>query len=83
VGKAGRYRIKLLAAGHAAEFMPGGGSGLWIDVDGPKPLREILAAHGVNPDLVMAVFIDGARAGLDAVPQDGAEVLLVSPPAGG
>jgi hypothetical protein len=77
------YTVRLRVHGHAREFFPAGLDERRVELDGPRPIREILASLGVPPELVMAVFVDGVRRDKETVAPDGSEVLLISPPAGG
>jgi hypothetical protein len=77
------HRIRVKVSGHAREYFPGHLLGEWVELREPRPVAGILADWGVAAQLVMAVFINGTKASLESVPPDGAEVLLMTPPAGG
>lgn len=75
--------IHLRASGHASEYLFGSDEEKTVELAGPMTVRSILEYLGVKAELVMSVFIDGRRGDMDSIPGQGAEVLLVSPPAGG
>ena len=77
------YRIKLAIEGHAREFFPAGKDAFDLTLPGPVSIREIIAGLSVSADLIMSVFVNGQLVDKDSVPPDGAEVILLSPPAGG
>ncbi|MDP2871061.1 MAG: hypothetical protein Q8P31_00735 [Bacillota bacterium] len=77
------YRVRVNVSGHAREYFPAERLGAWIELSEPCPVARILAGWSVSPELVMAVFIDGVKAGLESVAPNGAEILIVTPPAGG
>jgi hypothetical protein len=77
------HKVRVTVSGHARDYFPAEKLGEWFEVSGRHPVREILAGWGVSTELVMAVFIDDVKADLDAVPPPGAEILLITPPAGG
>jgi len=77
------YRVRFLVEGHAREFFPGGRHSYDLELPGPATVREMIKHIGASPDLVMSVFVKGRLMDKDSVPPDGAEVVLVTPPAGG
>lgn len=77
------YRIRLLVEGHAKEYFPGGQQFYDLELESPATVRQMIRELGVSPDLVMSVFIKGRLVDKDYVPPDGAEVVLITPPAGG
>ncbi len=48
-----------------------------------ETLAGVVARLSLPPDAVRHVFLNGRRAALDAVPQDGDEVAIFPPIAGG
>jgi len=76
-------RVIIRVFGHVREFMPGGSDELAVDLQGPTTVRELLRQHEVAPELFMQVYIDGGRSTMDAVIDSDAELVLVSPAAGG
>lgn len=77
------YRVRVTISGHARDYFPPDRVGEWFELPGPRPVSWILSSWGVSTELVMAVFVNGVKADLDAVPPPDAEILLVTPPAGG
>lgn len=76
-------RIKVRVVGHAVEFFPGGRDRYDLEFDGPTSIAGIIRRLGVGRALVMAAIVDGQRRDFDFVPADLAEVILMTPPAGG
>lgn len=76
-------QVTLVIHGHTAEYFPGKKNRHVVDLDSPASVREILERLGVRPELIMGVFVNGHRRSKDYVPSDGAEVVLISPAAGG
>lgn len=75
-------KVKISVYGHSGQYFP---KSLPVELDLDKPLSvaDILDKLGVNPQLVMSVFSGGERRTRDYIPEDGEELVLVSPPAGG
>lgn len=69
--------------GHTAEYFPGKRTRHVVSLESPVSVREIIERLGVRPELIMGVFVEGCRMSKDYVPSDGAEVVLISPAAGG
>ncbi|MGI5839127.1 MAG: hypothetical protein ACOX8W_05635 [bacterium] len=76
-----RYILQIV--GHLREVIPAGNGDITVTRPEPGTIREILAAAGINPDLVMAVLVDGERKKKDFVPPDGATLVCLSALAGG
>jgi molybdopterin converting factor small subunit len=51
--------------------------------EGPTSISGLLERLGVGRALVMAAIVDGKRRDFEYEPPDGAEVILITPPAGG
>jgi hypothetical protein len=77
------FRVVLLVSGHVAEYFPGGASRLEVELEKPASVSAILAGLGVSEGLVMSVLAGGSRKPLSYVPEDGEELTLIGPPAGG
>lgn len=77
------YRVRVNVSGHAREYFPAERLDKWLELPEPCPVARILAGWGVSVELVMAVFINGVKAGHDVIAPDGAEILIITPPAGG
>jgi len=77
-------QVTLLVYGHAREYFPGRAERYQVQLAGPLSVEAILREHlAVNPSLVMAVMAGGQRHSREYVPQDGEEVVLLSPASGG
>ncbi|MGB9867198.1 MAG: hypothetical protein ACPLPR_04745 [Bacillota bacterium] len=75
-------KVRLAVYGHSQQYLPGHFP-VEVDLDGPRSVEEILDMLGINQQLVMGVFSKGQRRSKAYVPEDGEEIVLVSPPAGG
>lgn len=75
--------VTLLVSGHAVEYFPGKKSRHDLTIPGPMSISEILAFMGVKSEMVMYAFSAGKRRDKDYVPEDGEELTLITPPAGG
>lgn len=76
-------QYKLQIVGHLREIIPGADGDIAVTRPKPGTIRQILAAAGINPDLVMAVLVDGERKNKDFIPPDGATLVCLSALAGG
>ncbi|MEW6031419.1 MAG: hypothetical protein AB1645_00835 [Bacillota bacterium] len=76
-------KVTVRVVGHAVEFFPGGKDRYDLVLETPLSVAGIIEKLGVARALVMAAVVDGKRRGLDYVPGNGAEVILMTPPAGG
>ncbi len=54
-----------------------------LELPGPAPVREVLARAGVNPLLVMMVILNGEKLDKDQLVEQGGEMVVVGPAAGG
>jgi len=54
-----------------------------LEFEGPTSISGLLERLGVGRALVMAAIVDGKRRDFEYEPPDGAEVILITPPAGG
>jgi len=69
--------------GHAVEFFPGKKDHYELEFADPPSVSGIIDRLGVGRALVMAAIVDGKRRGFDYVPAEGADIVLMTPPAGG
>ena len=76
-------RLTVRVVGHAVEFFPEKKDYYVLDLDRPRSIAGLIEHLGVSRILVMAAIVDGKRRDFDYVPADGAEVVLMTPPAGG
>ncbi|MEW6308553.1 MAG: hypothetical protein AB1492_05850 [Bacillota bacterium] len=76
-------RVVLVGMSHLARYMPGGSPRFELVADGPLTIAQALDLAGISPQLVMAALVDGQRREKSFCLEDGAEVLLVPPLAGG
>ncbi|RJQ06153.1 MAG: hypothetical protein C4551_08725 [Bacillota bacterium] len=76
-------KVTVRVVGHAVEFFPGRKDRYDLEFEGPVTVSGILEKLGVGQALVMAAIIDGKRADFGQRVPDGAEVVLMTPPAGG
>jgi len=76
-------RVTVRVVGHAVEYFPGRKDVYELEVEGPVRISDLLARLGVSRALVMAAIVDGQWREFDFVPPEGAEVILMTPPAGG
>lgn len=74
---------RILVHGHVAEFFPGGRREHVVSLAGPVTVARLIADLGVNPDLIMKVFVNGRPASKEDLVGDADEVLLISPASGG
>ncbi len=73
----------MRVVGHAIEFFPDKKDRYVLDFEGPVSVAGLVERLGVSRALVMAAIIDGKRQDFDHDLADGAEVVLMTPPAGG
>ncbi|WP_238473162.1 hypothetical protein [Desulforamulus profundi] len=76
-------QVKVRVTGLLTEYFPAGKGVLPVSMDKPLTVKEILQQIKVNHELVMTVVVSGQRRDLSYVPQDGEEIVLISPLAGG
>lgn len=75
-------KVKLSVYGHSQQYFPNDFP-VEVEIEGPSTVGEILDMLGINQQLVMGIFSKGQRRNKDYMPEDGEEIVLVSPPAGG
>jgi len=75
--------VKIIVHGHSAEFFPGKKDTFFLEADGRTSIADFLNSLGVKQELIMNVLVNGKRQDKNYVPQEGDEVILVSPLAGG
>lgn len=78
-------RVTVRVVGHAVEYFPGQKDTYDLDFasEAAPTVKDILERLGVGRALVMAAIVDGKRREFDYAVPDGAEVVLMTPPAGG
>ncbi|MCL4426217.1 MAG: MoaD/ThiS family protein [Firmicutes bacterium] len=75
--------VKVIVHGHSAEFFPEKKDTFFFEADGQTSIGKFLDDLGVKRELIMNVLVNGKRRGKEYVPQEGDEIILVSPLAGG
>jgi len=75
--------VILRLEGHIREFYPHLQEPTTIFLSRPATVAEILGQAGIPAELPGAVLCGKLRVGLDHVPEDGQELVLLSPLAGG
>ncbi len=77
-------RIRIKVHGHSVSLMPEKRDEFEVHLEEPTTIRSVLRDRvGVNPLIFGAVVVGGKTRHLDYVLEDDAEILLVSPVAGG
>lgn len=69
--------------GHVKDYFPGQKAEHHIVLREPTTIKGVLERLLVNPQLIMAVFVNQERRDIDALVTDQDEVLLLSPVSGG
>jgi hypothetical protein len=69
--------------GHLRQYFPHLAAPTVVSLDGAPTVAEILQAAGVPPELPNAVLCNKLRVETSFVPPDGAELVVLSPLAGG
>jgi hypothetical protein len=76
-------KLRILVLGHSASYFPGGKHEHHLELSHPLKIRDAIAKLGVDPLLIMRAQLNGRPASFeDEVSQD-AELVLISPTAGG
>ena len=78
-----RIRVGISVHGHVTEFFPGKKGKFQVELLGPSSIREILIGLQVKPELIATTLVNGQRRDKDYLPEDGDEVVFISPAAGG
>ncbi|MCL6451068.1 MAG: hypothetical protein K6T75_07250 [Acetobacteraceae bacterium] len=76
-------RVRVKVHGHVREFLPGQAQEVTLDLSGPATVAQIIERLGVSPELFMYAFVDGQRRAREYRVERDAEVVLMSPAAGG
>ena len=77
-------KVTVVCFGAMREFLPDPGSGRSdIEVTPGGTVRSMVGALGAPEGLLHSALVDGLRADLDQTLDDGAEVTLMPPFAGG
>lgn len=74
---------RIIVHGHVAEFFPEGRREHVVTLPRPVPVSQVIADLGVNPRLIMKVFLNGRPADRDDLVGDADELLLMGPASGG
>ncbi len=77
--------VQVVCFGAMRAYLPIGSDGgrAVLEVTSDARVSDVVAAMGAPERLVFAVLVDGRRATLDQALQEGAEVTLMPPFAGG
>lgn len=75
--------VWLQVQGHLREFFPRLTEPARFPLERPATVREILAMAGVPAELPGSVLCGGLRVGLEHIPADGDQLMILSPLAGG
>jgi len=75
--------ITLSAIGHSAQYFPSGADKMKIEVNESDTLLDILEKIGVSKELFMFALVNGDKVDLTYCPEEGDEIVLVSPIMGG
>ena len=80
-----RVTVQVVCFGAMRAYLPSGSEGNRAVLEVPPDARvaDVVAAMGAPERLVFAVLVDGLRATLDQALEEGAEVTLMPPFAGG
>lgn len=76
-------QIKIRVTGLLTEYFSAGKGELPVYLENPLTVGKILQHIKLNHELVMTIIVSGQRRDLSYVPQDGEEIVLISPLAGG
>jgi len=77
------FKVRVQVHGHVRRFLPAVNGEAEVELEGPAPVREVLERIGLSPDVFAGIFLDGARVDVDHLIEGEAELLLLSPAAGG
>ncbi|MEW6546710.1 MAG: MoaD/ThiS family protein [Bacillota bacterium] len=75
--------VRILVHGHVAEFFPGGQHEHRLSLSEPMSVTRVIESLGVNPKLIMKVFLNGKPASKEDLVHDSDELLLIAPASGG
>ncbi|KKM11674.1 hypothetical protein SY88_08145 [Clostridiales bacterium PH28_bin88] len=76
--------VTIRATGIVRDYFPPGQDRITVRLDRPLTVKEILVEKlGINPDVLMAVLVDGRYRSRDYVLAGGEEITLVPPLGGG
>ncbi len=77
-------RVDVKVAGHVRDLMPDGRDMYRLELDKPLTVSEIIEHRvGSNPMLFASVVVNGQRRAKDYLVEEDAEIILLSPVAGG
>jgi molybdopterin converting factor small subunit len=75
--------VRIIVLGHSAAFFPDGKREHSLELPQPVKVAEAIRRLGVDPQLIMRVQRNGIPASMDEEVAEDAEIILISPPAGG
>lgn len=75
--------IKVRVTGLLTEYFPAGKGVLPVISETPLTVKELLKEIKVSHELVLTIVVNGERKDLAYIPQEGEEIVLISPLAGG
>ena len=76
-------RVRIFVLGHSAAYFPDGKREHSLELPQALKIRDVIRQLGVDPHLIMRAQLNGRPASLDDGVSDNAEIILVSPTAGG
>ncbi|MCL6636048.1 MAG: hypothetical protein K6T29_09855 [Peptococcaceae bacterium] len=77
-------KVVFRATGTLRERFSPGQEAVTVYLERPQPVKEILVEKlGINPEGLAAVVVAGRYRSRDYVPEDGDEIILISPVGGG
>ncbi|MDQ3660674.1 MAG: MoaD/ThiS family protein [Actinomycetota bacterium] len=78
-------RVGVVCFGAMRAYLPSGSTGnrAEVEVQEKASVADVVESLGAPRALVFAVLVDGTQASIDQVLQEGAEVTLMPPFAGG
>lgn len=83
-GYASMIKVRIRVHGHARTLMPGERDEFQLELQGPATVADMLRDHiGVNPMVFATVVVNGQRQPRDFLVEGDADILLMSPVAGG
>ncbi len=75
--------VRIVVLGHSASYFPDGKREHSLELPRPLRIREAIRQLGVDPHLIMRAHVNGRPASLDEEIAGDAEIILISPTAGG
>ncbi|HSW09718.1 MAG TPA: hypothetical protein VLK32_02320 [Bacillota bacterium] len=75
--------VRVVVLGHSASYFPGGKREHSLELERPLKIRDAIRQLGVDPHLIMRAQYNGRPASFDDQIGEDAEIILISPTAGG